>query len=236
MSQIFLISFNAFFNKEIITQATAAKGFRVVMGVSKRGSWDQLLTLVITDPQTQEIAKDLGKNALYDLLKWTLNGGIGVGSILAFRKSRKRARELERERDDIQEKLDEALKRVHAPIKHQGLTVQVMSGKTVLAHFDDMTLQYLETEIYDEEQEVLECSISRFNARTGTGRLIRSLDAASTPFVPVGALSKAHKTLLSDSLGHVVRDDFRPVRVLVSKISDAGGRVKRYRLHHVIAQ
>ncbi len=41
LSQILLISLNAFFHKEIITQAPSAKGFRVVLGNSKVGSWDQ---------------------------------------------------------------------------------------------------------------------------------------------------------------------------------------------------
>ena len=231
MSQILLISFNAFFNKEIITQAPTAKGFRVVMGHSKKGSWEQALQLVITDPKIIAYVEDLGKNALYDLIKWALVSGVGIPVTLNYRKSRKRARELEREKDDLQEKLDDALKRAHAPIKHQGLTLHVMSGRTVLASYDDMTLQYLETEIFDEETEKLSVGISRFNARTGTGRLISDLDAASVPFAPIDRLSKAQNALLADSLGQVARDVFAPINVIVSRVTDANGLVKRYRLH-----
>lgn len=237
ISQILLISLNAFFNREIITQAPSAKGFRVVLGSAKRGSWEQLLTLVFTDPQVQAVAAELGKNALYDLLKWALlgGGGLGIPFVLKYRKSIKRARELERERDDLHEKLDEALRRAHAPVKHQGLTVHVMSGRTTLATFDDMTLQYIETEVHNEETEIIECAISRFNARTGTGRLVTTLDAASTPFVPVDKLTKAQATMLADNLAQVARGIFDPINLVVSEITDAAGRIKRYRMHRVLA-
>jgi hypothetical protein len=234
MSQILMISFNAFFNKEVITQATAAKGFRVVLGVSKRGSWEQALQLIITDPAVIAYAQELGKDALYDLIKWALTTGVGATYVLKHRKSRKRVRELERANEDLHEKLDEALKRAHAPIKHQGLTLQVMSGRSVLATYDDMTLQYLETEVYDEETHQIPAAISRFNARTGTGRLISAIDSASVPFVPIDKLTKTQNTRLADSLAQLARDVFDPVELIVSKITDANGRIKRYRLHRVL--
>ena len=40
LSQAFLIALNAFYNREILTQAPSAKGFRIFLGKSKIGSWD----------------------------------------------------------------------------------------------------------------------------------------------------------------------------------------------------
>jgi hypothetical protein len=233
MSQILLIAFNAFFNKDVITHATAAKGFQIVLGTSRKGSWEQALQLIITDPEIIKYVEELGKNALYDLLKWALLSGVGTPFVLTYRKAVKRARQLERENEDLQEKIDEALKRAHAPIKNQGLTLQVMSGRTVLATYDDMTLQYLETEVYDEETHQMAVAISRFNARTGTGRLIGTIDAASIPFAPLEKLTKSQSALLADNLAQVARGLFVPIQVIVSKITDADGHVKRYRLHRV---
>lgn len=235
LSQILLISLNAFFNREVIVQAPSAKGFRVVMGVSKRGSWEQALQLVVTDPQVQSALQELGKNALYDLLKWALMSGVGIPFVLSYRKARNRVRQLEREQDDLQEKLDEALKRAHAPVKHQGLTVQVMSGRTNLATYDDMTLQYIETEVYEEDPIMIEVGISRFNARTGTGRLISDLNEVSVPFFPVDKLTPHQSALLADNLALVARDKFDPIKVVVSRVTDAQGRVKRYRLHRALS-
>jgi len=235
VAQMLMISLNAFFNKEVITQAPSAKGFRIVLGRARPGSWEQALQLIISNPETLSVMQDLGKNALYDLIKWSLLSGAGLKFALSSRKAKKRVRELERENEDLQEKLDEALKRVHAPVKHQGLTVQIMSGRTVLATYDDMTLQYIETEVFDDETDALEVAISRFNARTGTGRLIDTIDAVSVPFVPVDKLSKRESTLLADNLAQVARGRFIPVKAVVSKVTAANGHIKRYRLHNVIS-
>jgi hypothetical protein len=233
--QALLISLNAFFNREIITQAPSAKGFRVVMGRARTGSFEQLLTLVITDPAVMDVARDLGKNALYDLLKWALVGGLGIPFVLARRKSRKRVRELERENDDLHEKLDEALRRAHAPVKNQGLKVEVQSGNVNLATFDQYTLQFLETEVESDDTEQVECAISRFNTRTGTGRLIKSMDAVSVPFFPFHPpLDKIQTTRLADNLAKLARGQFEPISVVVSRVTDGGGNLKRYKLHRAL--
>ena len=70
ITQILLISLNAYLNRELITQATSAKGFRLSLGLSKRGSWEQIINLVVTDPSLTSTIEDLGKDAIYDLLKW----------------------------------------------------------------------------------------------------------------------------------------------------------------------
>jgi hypothetical protein len=234
ISQVLLISLNAFFNREILTQAPSARGFKVIMGRSRLGSWEQLLQLVITDPTVLASATELGKDAVIDLLKWALGAGLGIPFVISKRKARKRVRELEREHDDLQEKLDDALRRAHAPVKHQGLTVYVMSGRTTLATFDQYSLQYLETEVMSDETERLGCAISRFNTRTGTGRLISSIDAVSTPFFPIDRLSAKETAALADNLALVARDRFQPIDLVVSSVTDAAGRVKRYKLHSVI--
>lgn len=231
LSQILLISLNAFFNREIITQAPSAKGFRVILGNSRTGSWDQVLHLVITSPDVLEVVEDLGKNALYDLIKWALMGGAGVPFALKYRKSRKVARELEQQNDDLQEKLDDALRRVHAPVKHQGLTVHIMTGRQNLATFNEATLRYIETEIVDQATEQVRAAISRFNARTGTGRLIQDVDAVSVPFYPEDELSKKTSMCLADSLAYLARDRFEPVNLIVSKVTSVDGHLKSYRLH-----
>ena len=233
LSQILLISLNAFFNREIITQAPAAKGFRVVLGRSKAGSWDQALHLVITDPNIVTVAKELGKSGLYDLLKWALLSGVGMagGFTVKNRNAKKVIRELEQQNDDLHEKLDEALKRVHSPVKHQGLTVHVMTGRQNLATFNEGTLRYIETEIVNEKQIELVRDVSRFNARTGTGRFIADPDASSVPFYPDDKLSKSSSRALVDSLAYLTRDKFVPVKAIVSTITSADGHLKAYRLY-----
>lgn len=234
LSQILLIALNSFFNKEILVQAPSAKGFRLVLGKSKEGSWDQAIHLLITNAKVLEVAENIGKAGLYDLLKWSLLSGIGVPYLVANRKAKKIIRELEQKNEDLHEKLDEALKRVHYPVKHQGLTIHVMAGRQSLATFNEATLRYIETEVVHEAQRYEPFGVSRLNARTGTGRFIPNMDAASVPFTPVDALSKAAKQALGDSLAYLTRDRFVPVNALISEVTSADGHLKSYRLHSVI--
>ncbi|WP_129794055.1 hypothetical protein [Sphingosinicella sp. CPCC 101087] len=231
LSQMLLISLHAFFNRDIITQAPSAKGFRIVMGTSRRGGWDQVLHLLITNPEIIATFNDIGKNALYDLLKWALVSGAGVPFALKYRKSTRIARDLEQKNDDLQERLDEALKRVHAPVKHQGLTVHVMTGRTNLATFNESTLRYIETELVEDKKIQISSAVSRFNARTGTGRLIGNMDAVSVPFYPEASLSKPAIMCLADSLAALARDRFEPVNLSVSRVTSADGHLKSYRVH-----
>lgn len=234
ISQALLIALHAFFNREVITQAPSAKGFRLLLGPARKGSWEQLLSLVITNPDVLQVANDLGKNALYDLLKWALLSGVGVPFVLGYRKARKVVRELEQDNDDLQEKLDHAILKAHQPVKHQGLSVHVMCGRTNLATFDDHTLRYIETEIKHEATERIRRAVSRFNARTGTGRFIRDLNAVSVPFQPEDKLSDKVRRALADNLGLVARDEFVPLTAVVSKVTSKDGRLKYYNLHSLV--
>jgi len=236
ISQILLLSLNAFINKEIITQATSAKGIKLTLGLSRKGSYEQIINFVITNADTLTLAAELGKDALYELLKWGLGSAVGLPFAVSHRKAKKRVRDLMHENDDLQEKLDEALRRAHQPVKHQGLTICILSNRTELITFNDETLEYLETEVIEVEQLSIDVSISRFNARTGTGRLITDINSASIPFYPAEPLSKRRKALLADNLSLVARGEFDPITVIVSKVTSRDGKLKRYTLHGASAR
>ena len=159
-----------------------------------------------------------------------LNGG-GLGYIVKHKKSKAIIKELRTQNDDLQDKLDEALRRAHHPVKHQGLTVHIKSGRTDLVEFNQETLDFLETEIQEDEQHAIDVCVSRFNARTGTGRLISTMDAESIPFYPDEQLSERRKALLADNLGLVARGQFVPLTAYVSRVTSADGKLKRYVLH-----
>jgi len=230
-SQALLISLNAFFNDEILTQAPAAKGFRLVLGKSKVGSWEQNITLHVTRQEVAARLNKLGKNALNDLLKWALNGSVGKSAGLNSRRSTTIARELERHSEDLHEHLEGAVKRAHAPVKHQGLNITVSSGRTVIAEFDEVTLRYIETEVIENKPIVISGAISRFNARTHTGRVISAIDASSTPFFPHSQILTSESIRLADNLLQLTRGNFQPIDLICTRVTSKDGHLKRYLLH-----
>jgi hypothetical protein len=136
--------------------------------------------------------------------------------------------------DDLHKRLENSLLSAHLPVKHQGYSTILLLGHTPIITFDENTLSYLETEIVESGTEMVPVAVSRFNARTGTGRFIQDIDSISHGFSPIDdAIGVAEKALMADNLGKVARNEFSPLNAIVTKVTSKDGRLKRYQLHGI---
>lgn len=233
ISEILLLTIHASLRGEVIVQAPAAKGFRLVLKRNHEGSLEQIIQMYVTDTETVSLLTDLTKNGLYDVIKYMLSSCLGLPFLVMNRKAKKRVSQLERENEDLHDRLERALLKAHQPIKHQGLSAVLSMGRTQIVGFDADTLNYLETEVVEPDSEVVPVAVSRFNARTGTGRFITDINSISHSFSPFGDLDDYQKTLMADNLGKVARNEFDPLTAIVTKINSTNGRFKRYQLHGI---
>lgn len=233
ISEILLLIFHGLIHEEVIIQAPAAKGFRLILKNSKEGSYEQLIQLFADNPQIVSTLTDYGKNAIYDSLKYILSTCLGIPFIIANRKARKKIQQLMNQNEDLADRLDSALKRAHAPVKSQGYSVAINMGKTNIITFDQNTLDYLEYEIEDTAEVIETVAVSRFNARTGTGRFIKDINSISYGFTPSRPLDTTEKQLMADNLALVAADKFEPLDAVVTRVLTKNGDLKRYRLHGV---
>ncbi len=233
MSEILLLSLHAAIHGEVVVKAPAAKGFRLVLKKTYEGSLEQVIQLVTTDPETVQLLTDLAKNGIYDTLKYLLSGCIGIPYFIKNRKAKRQLQKLTKANEDLHKRLESALMSVHAPVKHQGLSVTLSIDRTTIITFDAESLEYLETEVIDTETQVVSVSVSRFNARTGTGRFITAIDSMSHSFSPATDLDDYQKTIMADNLGKVARGGFEPLTAIVSRVNSSSGRLKRYQLHSI---
>lgn len=135
--------------------------------------------------------------------------------------------------EDLHRRLESALISAHLPVKHQGYSTVMMLGRTPIIKFDDATLSYLETEIVDPNSEVRQVAVSRFNARTGTGRFIEDIDSISHGFSPINNLNDYEKEIMADNLGKVARGIYEPLNAIVTRVTSQDGVLKRYQLHGI---
>ena len=233
ISEFLLLSIHAFLKEEIILQAPSAKGFKMVLQRASVGSYDQIIQMIITDTETVSLMTDLGKNGLYDLLKYMLSSLLGIPFVLSNRKSKKKLKALLQQNEDLHKRLESALMAAHLPVKHQGYSTVMMLGRTPIIKLDEATLSYLETEIVSPDTEIISVGVSRFNARTGTGRFIEDIDAISHSFAPLNEISAYEKTIMAENLGKVANDVFEPLSAIVTKVTSQDGRLKRYQLHGI---
>lgn len=235
ISEILQLTLHAGIHGEVILQAPAAKGFRLLLKKNQEGSLEQHIQLLATDPETVSLLTDLSKNGIYDVLKFVLSSCLGLPFYIQNRKAKKRIQELMKANEDLHGRIERALVHAHLPVKHQGLSVCISLGRTPIMTFDDETLNYLETEVVDTETEVIAVGVSRFNARTGTGRFITDIDSISHSFTPAVDLDDYQKTLMADNLGKVARGEFEPINAMVCRVKSSNGKLKRYQLHGVSA-
>lgn len=233
LSEVILIASHAAIHGEVILQAPAARGFRVVMQRSYAGSLEQIIQMYVTDPTTLALITDLGKSALIDMLKYLIGGCVGIPYALSRRKARKKMLALMRANDDLHSRLEKSMMRAHLPVKNQGYDVTLSIGRTVIATFNAETLNYLETEEVAPDTEVLALAVSRLNARTGTGRFIDSIDAPSHGFSPLYDVDSYQKEIMATSLTAVTQGSFEPVNAIVTRVTSSRGVLKRYQLHGV---
>ncbi|WP_313602637.1 DUF7946 domain-containing protein [Comamonas jiangduensis] len=233
ISEIILLIIHGLAHEEVIIQATAAKGFRLVLKSSKEGSYEQFIQLFINNPEVIQTLTDYGKTAIYDSLKYIISSCLGIPFVLSNRKAKKKIRQLMSQNEDLAERLDNALKRAHAPVKSQGYSVAINMGRTNIITFDKETLDYLEYEYEDTEEVIESVGVSRFNSRTGTGRFITDINSMSYGFTPSRNLDTYEKNLMADNLKLVTNDVFDPINAVVTKVLTRNGNLKRYRLHAI---
>jgi hypothetical protein len=233
ISEILLLSIHAAIHGEVIIQAPASKGFRLVLKRSHEGSLEQYIQFFITDPDALSLLTDLGKNGLYDTIKYLLSSCLGIPFVLSNRKSKKKILQLTKANEDLHDRLEHALLRAHLPVKNQGYSASISLGKQPIITFDADTLNYLETEVVQPDTEMISVAVSRFNARTGTGRFITSIDSISHGFSPLNDLDNGQKAIMADNLGKVARGIFSPITAFVTKVNSSNGSLKRYQLHSI---
>jgi len=232
VAETIAISTHGIINERFISKTTAAKGFKGSFKNSFEGSFKQRFRVTFTTPQSIGRLRDLGVKSYVELLKHSIHEAIGTPFDLSRRASRKRFDRMYFS-EDVTHRLFPALKEIHAPIKHQGYKATLYVAQTPLVVFNKNTLEYLEEELVSDNRELLTVGISRFNARTGTGRLITDIEEESYSFIPDVKLTKVVKRALIDSLQGVAADVFRPVLVEVTRVTINDGSTKFFILHSV---
>jgi hypothetical protein len=233
VAETIVIATHGIVNEKYISKTNAAKGFKSTFKSSFEGSFKQRFKITFTNPRTISKIVDMTPKSYIELLKHSIHEAIGTPTELTRRGS-KRTFDKMYFSEDITHRLFPSLKEVHAPIKQQGYKATLYVAQTPIATFNKRSLDYLEEEIVSDAREQLVVGISRFNARTGTGRLITDIDEDSYSFIPDTKLSKAVKRSLIDSLQGVAAEVFTPVVAEVTRVTINDGSTKFFILHSVM--
>jgi hypothetical protein len=233
ISEAISIATHGIINKSYISRSTARKGIKIDFKRSYIGSFKQKFKVTFTNERTVHNLNELTYRSYIELLQYTI-GQVTGDNYAINRRSAAKAFDRMYFSEDITHRLRTSITDAHLPVKYQGYKATLLAAQTPIAYFNEQTLSYLEEEIVSPVREELIIGISRFNARTGTGRLIQDIDGDSFSFIPAASFSKRQKTILIRSLHGVSQGTLIPLKAEVTRITLNSGATKYYILHKAV--
>ncbi len=230
ISEAISIASHGIVNKSYINRSTARKGIKIDFKTSFVGSFKQRFKVVFNSERSVANIHDLTAKSYIELLRYTLGQVVGDNIEINRRTAIKNFEKMYFS-EDITHRLTTSIFDAHLPVKYQGYKATLYAAQTPVAVFNQDSLSYLEEEIESPTSESLVVGISRFNARTGTGRLVEDYDGDSFSFVPAQAFSKKQKGILARSLHGLTQGNFVRLDAEVTRVTLNNGATKYFILH-----
>lgn len=226
------ITTHAIVNNNVVKQTPAVKGFKLDFKESHTGSYVQKISLEFTDEEAVRVINHLRPAGFIELLTFHLAEPLGLKPKIESLVAKRWFRSSMDDSEALLERLKRPLERIHHPVYGQGYQVTLYKSRTPMLGFNERTHDYLTGSEISGNLEVIEAAVSRFNARTLTGRIIEEEDSDSISFSPLKAgFLRPAKLLLVNSLKDLTEDKFTKVGLEVRRVLSRDGRTK-----HLIVQ
>lgn len=226
------ITTHAIVNNNVVTQTPAVKGFKLDFKEAHEGSYVQKINLEFTDAEAIRVINYLRPKGFIELLTFHLASPLGLNPRIESDAAKRWHRTSMDDSEKLLDRLGGPLKKIHHPVYGQGYKVVLYKNRTTMLGFNENTFDYLTGSTVSERVEVVEAAVSRFNARTFTGRIIEEEDADSISFSPLKAgLVRPSRVILVNSLKDLTEGRFTKVGLEVRRVLSRDGRTK-----HLIVQ
>lgn len=234
---------NAILNNEIPKKINKAEGLRTVFKNNFDGSFGQNFLLSLTGNDQIQRFNELGAQAFSELMRYYICKCLRVEFIPTTENAMHKIAELRPIEKDILRRLKEPLINMHKAVESQGYKVELSTKKNEIrlkvATIDSVTLANLNRRYESPQRSRIEAIVTRFNALTGTGRLLLDRESTSISFrhaVRWDYISQEQKRQFSRNLDNNNRggnDYFSPLTMEVTEITDNTGELVQFLIHGV---
>lgn len=222
------ITIGAILNKQVKIKGNQSGGFKVYLETSKKGSFEQLVTIIIDNPALSASSIILGASgsALWDGIKYVWGGLLNQVQPKPQKQIMER---IEPILGELQQALEAPLQAAHRPIiNDEKIAVEVTCGrKQGVIKLDDTTLKVI-SEKSSDKIEVRKGNVTKYNTLTYIGKYYDEDLDKTIPF-HAEALSKYEQELLTWSI-HESNKDITKGKLEISAIpiKTVTGKLKRY--------
>lgn len=227
------ITIGAILNKQVKVKGNQSGGIKVYLETSKKGSFEQLVTIIIQNPEVSASSVILGASgsALWEGVKYVWGGLLNQVQPKPPQKIMER---IEPILGELQQALETPLQEAHRPISNdENLKVEVTCGrKPGTINFDNSTLKVISEKSSDKIEDRTG-NITKYSNISYIGRYYDEDLDKTIPFHSE-ALSKYEQGLLTWSL-HESNIDITKgkLKISVIPIKTVTGKLKRYEFVNV---
>jgi len=214
---------------EVRKTGNRIEGAELYLNPSKKGSFEQFVTLVITNKEA--IGASVAAAAFYDLIKWTWSKTLDLVYEPETPHVKKLKEKIEPFIGEMEEALEIPLEQAHRPIrKDENVIIAINRPRTgSLLQLNSETLKSVSLKTDTQITDDILCNVTRYNILSGYGRMyINSLER-TVSFKIEDCVSSSQKQLLTWSL-HFAQETEGGGKLLISakRILTAKGTEKRY--------
>jgi len=215
---------------EVRHRADHVVGARIYVHPPMRGSYDQLVSVLISQQSLVDLSVGVAGAAFWDVAKWTYGKVIGRDDQPTTPAGRRMAERIEPTMGELSDVLEQPVRDMHRPIQEDPEIAMDLIRPRVgqIVTFDSGTLDYISQVVADEDDILISGNVTRYNILSGYGRLYDDRLDQTVPFEVVRAMPRAKRVLLTQSLNEAQRANGGKVLLMVSATRDGVGDPVKY--------
>jgi len=216
-------------------QGDKAEGARIFINPSRKGSFEEIITIFVSDPVAASVGTSILAAAFWDLIKWTWSHTVDKEYEPETPFVRRLADRREPFIGEISESLEIPLEQLHRPIKqHAEMEISISRPRVgEILRLDQDTMLNVSLSTDPDITENIVGNVTRYNILSGYGRffsddLQRTVSFKITENVPFD-----QRELITWSIDQAQRRFPGKVVFDAKIIKSARGVVKRYLVHEI---
>lgn len=227
-------------NGSVIERRTSSNDIRTKLKQSFKSSYGQNFSIEINKPDLAKKLKQIGKESLSEIISYYINESLYIESKTLSNNAQAKIKELEDVEIKLLNKIKNPIIEMHKITISNGYEINLFckqrGEKFSLAHLNSETAKKITATEVSTDESAIEVAITRFNNRTGNGRLILKNNESgnSIPFgfrLPLKKVPSVLKKLISENLhanNPPPEDELIYITLFTRSIKDTSGAVVKY--------
>ncbi|EFG8403922.1 hypothetical protein BL808_001297 [Escherichia coli] len=239
-AEVTCILAEAILRKKIVKRRTPTNPARTELKQSFKSSYGQNFALVIDDPVLKRKLADMTNSVFTEIMSYYIAEALYVVPKALSNKASDYMKDLEEIEDEIINRIRNPLKRMHTINYHRNWDIEFNyknpQGKNSIVNLNTRTgTNLIYTKTIQARFQII-AVITRFNSRTGNGRLVLKGEDETVAFgfyLPLNLLPPKQKQLISLNLhnNNGKADNFTFLKLVVSRVVIKNGETVKYLVH-----